>query len=267
MLDSVEQFVNVRILSNTKSFYDTIKKNNISLGIFKAGTKKVLTKTKSQLNSMKSDVQLFSRMYIACQSRDGNLDNFFEHENHPWPPSIADNDVMRFENKAELLMCLEPLVPKVQDTPEVEVKILDGAALIQMLNPTKATIKIKTFKDYSQYVFIPYLLNQLTHVKRLDVVWDIYKCDSLKYHLRQKRGTGESVRVTEATNIPKNWKIFLLVDSNKTRLFNFIATEIQSTVPPDGNILVSTHKEDVFSSPPTNIININPCMWLCGAVF
>ena len=36
---------------------------------------------KQQIMSMESDMQLFSHLYIACHTRDGNLDEFFRHEN------------------------------------------------------------------------------------------------------------------------------------------------------------------------------------------
>ena len=48
-----------------------------------------VSKTKQQLISLKQDMQLFSRLYIACQSRDGNLDEFFQHENQACPPSTV----------------------------------------------------------------------------------------------------------------------------------------------------------------------------------
>ena len=35
------------------------------------------SKASLQLTSLKSDVSLFSQLYIACQSRDGDLDDFF----------------------------------------------------------------------------------------------------------------------------------------------------------------------------------------------
>ena len=59
---------------------------------------------------MKSDLQGFSRMCISCQAREGEMDALFEHENHAWPPSLAENNSMRHGNKADLLKCLEPLV-------------------------------------------------------------------------------------------------------------------------------------------------------------
>ena len=33
---------------------------------------------KQQLSSLKCDVELFSRLYIGCQTRDGNLEEFFK---------------------------------------------------------------------------------------------------------------------------------------------------------------------------------------------
>ena len=68
-------------------------------------------------------------MYISCQAREGEIDVFFEHENHSWPPSLAENNLMRNGNKAELLKCLEPLALHLHSLPEVDVKIMDGAAL------------------------------------------------------------------------------------------------------------------------------------------
>ena len=38
---------------------------------------------------MKSDMQLFSLLYIGCQTRDGNLDEFFQQENQSCPRSLS----------------------------------------------------------------------------------------------------------------------------------------------------------------------------------
>ncbi len=104
--------------------------------------------------------------------------------------------------------------------PKVDVKLFDGAALVHKLEPKKATTLVNTFKDYADIVYIPYLLKQLQLVRWIDVVWDSYAADSLKARIRQCRGTGSSLRVTEKTRIPKNWKSCLRVDSNKAELFS-----------------------------------------------
>ena len=55
----------------------------------------------------------------------------------------------------------------------------------------------------------------LETANRVDLVWDVYKDDSLKKFLREKRGSGQRRKVLESTKIPKNWKGFLRVDENK----------------------------------------------------
>ena len=68
-------------MKNPTNFYDNIAKNNLPL--FKSKLRKTSSKSQMKMSSMKSDLQLFSRMYIASQARDGDLDTFFEHECHP----------------------------------------------------------------------------------------------------------------------------------------------------------------------------------------
>ena len=96
-----ESFIEER-LNGTDVFYETIKKNN--LAFFKAGSKSV-TRAKKKGAATKEDLELFSQLYISCQTRGADLTNFFEHENHSWPPSLAENNCdMRHGNKADLGM-------------------------------------------------------------------------------------------------------------------------------------------------------------------
>ena len=46
----------------------------------------------------------------ACSARGGDLNTFFSHENHAWPPNLAELNKMRPpSNKADLVTCLEKL--------------------------------------------------------------------------------------------------------------------------------------------------------------
>lgn len=72
-----------------------------------------------------------------------------------------------------------------------------------------------TFKEYADFVFKPYVLKQLEAVQRVDVVWDVYREDSLKSTARVRRGTGTRRRVASSSKLPKNWKSFLHVIDNK----------------------------------------------------
>ena len=82
-----------RLIERSRPVIDTIKKNNLSL--FRKSDKTSMTKEQSLVLALKNDCALFSRLYIACQCRDGNLDEFFKFENQPWPPALAQNDQLR----------------------------------------------------------------------------------------------------------------------------------------------------------------------------
>ena len=49
----------------------------------------------------------------------------------------------------------------------------------------------------------------LSSVERVDIVWDVYKEDSLKQSTREKRGKGTRMRVTPSGNLPKDGPGFL----------------------------------------------------------
>ena len=58
--------------------------------------------------------------------------------------------------------------------PSVDVNIIDGAVLVNMLKPDTS----KTFDEYADTDFLAYICKQLDTVKRIDVVWDISLTDS-----------------------------------------------------------------------------------------
>ena len=76
--------------------------------------------------------------------------------------------------------CLEAVVPKSESAPDVDVNIVDGAALVHILDPKKSQVSVRTFHDYAKNVFLPYIERMLQDVVRIDVVWDTYVDDSLK---------------------------------------------------------------------------------------
>ena len=65
-----------------------IKKNGFSL--FQRQGLRTTSKAAKKLSVLKSDCTLFSRLYIANQNRDGDLDEFFKPENIPLPPSLSE---------------------------------------------------------------------------------------------------------------------------------------------------------------------------------
>ena len=110
-----------------------ISKNKLPL--FKSPLEQKSDKKKVQVAALKNDCALFSRLYIACQSREGNLQEFFKHENHPWPPSLAQASRLREGQKSDLVNCMEKTATPTAESPEVDVAILDGAVVVQMASP------------------------------------------------------------------------------------------------------------------------------------
>jgi len=80
-----DNFAKECILERTKTLDEAIHRNKLPL--FDAVTQEP-TKGKQQVTSLKKEVELFSRLYISCQSRDGNLEEFLRHENQACPPAL-----------------------------------------------------------------------------------------------------------------------------------------------------------------------------------
>jgi len=138
---------------------------------------------------------------------------------------------------------LENLVASKQLHPQVDAIVLDGAAIVQMLSPGRCT----TFGDYAEQIFVPYVASQLSHVSRLDLVWDQYATSSLKAATRAKRGIGIRRKVTTTGELPRNWADFLRNDDNKTELFHFLSAHIVTTTVAGNKKLVVTDACHVLS--------------------
>ena len=104
-------YVEQRFTQNRGPITDTTKRNN--LPVFSTSVDKVRSKVRSHQAMLKRDCQLFSRLYSACQSRDGDLTQFFQHENLPEPPSLSAQGKLRTGTKSDGLACLEKIVPGI----------------------------------------------------------------------------------------------------------------------------------------------------------
>ena len=136
-----------------------------------------------------------------------------------------------------MLKCLVPDGQLQRNSrPSIDAKILDGAAIVNMLPP----IECKTFADYANNIFIPYLQNQLKSIQRLDLVWDRYIPNSLKNSTRENRGQGVRRKVTADGVLQKNWNSFLRCDDNKKELFPFLSKAVikQITKPQMQTIII-----------------------------
>ncbi len=254
-LEQYKTFVKERLVERTKPLHDSIKKNMLCL--FRTPKRRQKTKAQEVMAEMKSDRNLFSRLYVACQVRDGNLDEFFSYENQPCPPSLSDGGKLRLGTKSDIVHCLEDtLVTTVDEDTTLgvaDVFVLDGAAIVNMLRPGSS----KTFRDYALNVFLPYVKLQLDKAQRVDIVWDEYRPGTLKQQARDKRGKGVRRRVAPNNAIPKNWGEFLRLSENKKELFAFLSREV-ITMPTDKQI-ISTLLDDVIYRQERDKEGLAPC--------
>ena len=221
------------IVDRTHSIHEPIKKN--ALPLFSCPRPKPKTKQAGKISLLKNDVALFSHLYIIMQHRESDMDTFFKHENHPFPPSLSDGGKLRPGKKSDLLNMLAQ--DKHEDPPEdLDVKLLDGAAVVHLL----PTTNMVTFDQYANQVFIPYILRQVENCKRFDVVWDTYVPNSIKESAREKRGKGIRRKVAGKNKLPGNWADFLRDSNNKKELFAFLSNKIASIDCPDGKEIIIT---------------------------
>jgi hypothetical protein len=246
-----DTFVTDRLEKRTTTIYDPIKRNKLPL--FSRPPVKEKSKLQNKVMALKHDRTLFSRLYIACQTRDGNLADFFKHENQASPPSLSENGKLYQGVKSDIIQCLEPLSSHPADTaPVVDATMLDGPAVVHMLPPDEGN----TFEEYANTQFQPHIQSQ--HCARVDIIWDEYLENSLKATTRSKRGKGLRRKVTPTSIVPskKSWPQFLRIDDNKRELFAYLSEKVvtmqteKEICATSGNNVLLNHDKDTTTLMP-----------------
>ena len=257
-----EEFVSDRLVYGRKSLRDVIQK--VSLELFKAPHKKT-NSNKLKITDLRNDSNLFCKLYVASQSRPGDIEAFFAHENNRCPPSISEFGKLRSaKNKSEILPFLQNYDNPLQSVDAVAAAnvdhgecalILDGAAIVHMLPPGTSS----NFNDYCNNIFVPYIDRLLQTVQRIDLVFDCYLVNSLKLQTRTSRGSGQRINVKPSTIIPKQFDKFLSVDSNKEQLFTMIA-KILISWHTKRKLVICTIQEKAYANVEEYDLSvISPC--------
>ncbi|XP_032225612.2 uncharacterized protein LOC5501401 [Nematostella vectensis] len=206
------------IKDRTVAIGKSLKQNKLPL--FRKQASRNKSKQSKTIFLLQNNVALFAQLYIAMQSRDADLREFFSHEVQPFPPSLSEFGSLRLPTaKSDLLKCLSQ--PSQPEPPtEVDCKVCDGAVIVHSL-PVPG---VMTFDDYAENVFLPYIRNLRS--RRVDIVWDSYIPNCLKEATREKRGTGLRRKVEGRTKIPPKWMEFLRDPRNKQELFQFLSVKV-----------------------------------------
>ena len=127
--EQYSKFVDERLSKCVAPVSDPLPKKKRAL--FSRPAVKAPSKGKLQLQSMKSDCNLFSRQYLACQGRDGDVDQFFSQENHACPCSNFDY----------IRMDISEQHANMKDIPSQTVTCYLSAAMLQRF------MNVKLFSD------------------------------------------------------------------------------------------------------------------------
>ena len=185
-------FVADRLEKQTVSLFEPIKRNNLAL-FSSPPPSKAKSSDKMQIASLKSNCSLFSRLYISCQVRDGDLEAFFSHENQSFPPALTQFGQLRSGTKSDLLHCLDKIIPGQAEAPSVGMMLLDGATIVNMLKPGPS----RTFQEYSQGVF--FLMWKVSSEVSKGLMW--YGTSTTRTASRQQPGAREE-RGSEGVSSP-----------------------------------------------------------------
>ena len=112
-----------RLLQTTMSIFHVIKKNKLAL--FSQKNTVLTKKTREKISSLKEDCNLYASIYVACQTRESDLDDFFAHENHSYPPALSVYGMFRHTDKSECLTLLSKFGNQIVKQPVADALILD----------------------------------------------------------------------------------------------------------------------------------------------
>jgi hypothetical protein len=103
-VEQYHSFFEDRLVKKTKAILDPIKKNKLCLFSYQTTKRNKPTNVKQTITSLKKNCSLFSQLYVSCQVHDGDLDDFFRHENQSFPPALSSFEI--FVQKTNLIFCI-----------------------------------------------------------------------------------------------------------------------------------------------------------------
>ena len=206
-------------------FHDKLKKQNLK-------TFSHLSKKKKSCNVsgreiiLKADRKLFAQIILIAQSRNLKIKEVMKHPLGPVPWSLSTGEgSLRKTSKSALANELKKNVPVAETVQGPIATIIDGMSLIQKTRGDK-----RTFGDVASSI-LSNVLNESKDSQRVDVVFDVYRQDSIKSAERQQRTKkpGLEYKNITAGHIVQQWRLFLSNINNKTSLIAFLVKEWKKT--------------------------------------
>lgn len=224
--EKVEDFINSKILCEQPDIFSKIK--TMRLRTFKSMAKPTTAKTASgALVPIKNDCRFWARLVLIAKNRSIDLEEVFSYTLRTYPRALAtDNGGLNKTAKSKLLHVLEQEaeVPLVEEIPATNTAtIVDAMALLQMMNAKEIP---ETFGELADSILKKVIgIAVKNQSSRIDFVSDRYPPLSTKNAERLNRavlGTQAVAILGGIQRVPKQWKKFLNLGSNKEGLIEFL---------------------------------------------
>ena len=108
------------------------------------------------------------------------------------------------------------------------------------------TCAVKTFDEYAEKVFLPFMVHHLEDCNKIDCIWDRCIMSSLKEMTRVHRGSGLRIKVSGQTKLPRKWNDFLRDARNVKELFDFLTNKLRIMSVPENKEIFVTSGDDVI---------------------
>ena len=190
------------------------------------------------------------------QDQQADLDEFFAHKNHAYPVSLFVYWKLSKSDKSDFLNCLQEIQEPSSDTPkDLEVIVIDEAALVHM-NPPKHS---KTFGEYCESELGEKLKRVAVPVNQINLVFDVYREDSLMAEMQEGRGNAFRISMNDSTLIYSDFKKFLRYNDNKVKSFLLITDKVPILTQIISATVISTKQSEVTSNSKNNLSPSLPC--------
>lgn len=201
-------------------FHDRLKKLNLKTftnlkvkNTYKVAGKHVI---------LQADRNIFAKMILISQTRKLDMKEVLAHRLGPIPWALASPEgTLRKTAKSSLPNRLKKNLKPIEAVPEQSACIIDGMALVQRLDANHMT-----FGDVST-ILLKMVLREGASCKRIDVVFDVYREQSIKNAERISRGSTSSTIFTTISSGHKikQWRQFLGSSDNKNKLVQFLVND------------------------------------------
>lgn len=248
-LQKYKDYVFDRLVTTKLSIHERIKQSQ--LRIFKILPEKSINKDKMKLSSANADSNLFCKLFIACESREGNIDEFFNHENNMNPPSISEFGKIRqlTGGSDEMIKCLYKSNTLENPANNAEINastlVVNATSLSLDLLPKTAM----TVKEYSNTVFNKFIVFKCESYGRIDVVFEFNQENSLKEMTRENTVTSKYVSLIDNdTKLPSTKKLFSSLFNNwntKNQLIKLLESNLVESLSFKDNCRIYSTKDSV----------------------